>query len=47
MKVYQNIECGNIHFTIKEMLDEARELYDFGDDTNSVTIWDYYQEVEI
>jgi len=47
MKVYQNIECGNIHFTIKEMLAEAREMYDLDDDTNCVTIWDYYREIEI
>lgn len=47
MRVYQNIECGNIHFTIKERLDEAREMYDIDDDTNSVTIWEYYREIEI
>ena len=50
MKYIQNIECGNIFDCtaegLKEVLKEAEELYDFGDDTNSCEIWEYYQIIE-
>ena len=44
-KVYQNKECGNIHFTYDEMIKEAMELYDIGDPTN-VNDWREYYEVK-
>lgn len=43
----QNIECGNIFEAtpagIKEAEAEARELYDWGDSTNDINFWEYYQ----
>ena len=51
MKYIQNIECGNIFpYTLEglmEMREEARELYDFGDDTNDVPITEYYKLIEV
>lgn len=51
MKYIQNIECGNIFpYTLEglmEMRAEAEELYDIGDDTNSVSIAEYYQIIEV
>ena len=32
MTVWMNKEHGNIHFSVKEMLQEARELYDIDED---------------
>lgn len=42
MTVWMNKEHGNIHFFVKEMLQEARELYDIDDPTNEVTLDEYY-----
>ena len=42
MTVWMNKEHGNIHFSVKEMLQEARELYDIDDPTNKVSIEEYY-----
>ena len=51
MKYIQNIECGNIFpYTLEglmEMRAEAEELYDIGDDTNSVSIAEYYTIIEV
>lgn len=47
MKVYRNLECGNIHFTVKEMIEEAKELYDYGDPTNPIELVEYYECIEI
>ena len=44
-KVYQNKECGNIHFDFGEMIKEAMELYDIGDPTN-LNDWKEYYEVK-
>lgn len=50
MKWIQNIECGNIFPATTEGLREARkeaeELYDSGDPTNDLSIWEYYQIIE-
>ncbi len=37
MKVYYNRETGEIFETRKDALQDARELYDFGDPTNMFT----------
>ena len=42
MTVWMNKEHGNIHFSVKEMLQEARELYDIDDPTNEVPLDEYY-----
>ena len=42
MTVWMNKEHGNIHFSVKEMLQEARELYDIDDPTNEVSLDEYY-----
>ena len=46
MKYIQNIECGNIYPATTEGLwaahDEAVELYDINDPTNTLGFWDYY-----
>lgn len=42
MTVWMNKEHGNIHFSVKEMLQEARELYDIDDPTNDVPLNEYY-----
>lgn len=51
MKYIQNIECGNIFpFNLEglmEMRAEAEELYDLNDDTNTVSISEYYQLIEV
>lgn len=51
MTYIQNIECGNIFpYTLEglmEMREEARELYDIDDDTNNVSISEYYQLIKI
>lgn len=47
MAVWLNKECGNIHFTIKEMLEEAREMYDIDDPTNTITLDEYYECITI
>lgn len=38
IKYYMNIENGNIHDTVKEMLKEANEMYDFNDPTNGMLL---------
>lgn len=49
--VYQNIECGNIFDCteqgIAEMFEEARELYDWGDPTNDISITEYYKLIRV
>ena len=35
VKIYQNIENGNFHFTYEAMVEEIRELYDSGYDYHS------------
>lgn len=35
LRIYQNIENGNFHFTYKAMVEEIRELYDSGYDYHS------------
>ena len=47
MFVYQNRECGNVHITLRDALEEAREMYDFGDDCNCVTFDEYYAILEV
>lgn len=46
MKIYQNIECGNLLISYGEALKEARELYDFEDDTNIVSFNELYRRIE-
>lgn len=50
MKYIQNIECGNIYPATTEGLraacNEAIELYDINDPTNTMTFWDLYQIIE-
>lgn len=46
-KYYQNIENGNILESYSEVLKEAKELYDYGDDTNIVPLSEYYQVIEL
>lgn len=43
---YINIENGNI-LTYAEMLEEAAELYDVGDDTNPIGWEEYYELTDI
>lgn len=49
-RLIQNIECGNIFsLTAAGMqlaIEEAKELYDFGDETNDVSFWEYYHIIE-
>ncbi len=48
MKIYMNMEHGNVHLTYKEMIAEAVELYGDIDDDTSAESWErYYQEFEI
>lgn len=47
MQIWQNIENGNIWETYEEVLNEARELYDFDDETNAVPLSEYYQVFEL
>lgn len=47
MRIWQNIENGNILESYSEVLKEAKELYDYGDDTNAVPLEEYYEVVEI
>lgn len=41
-RYYMNIENGNIHNTVEEMLKEANEMYDFNDPTNDTPLDEYY-----
>ena len=43
---YMSIENGNL-VSYWEMLVEAEELYDFGDTTNMLEIWEYYELTNI
>ena len=43
---YFNYECGNL-VTLEEMLEEAAELYDCGDDTNACELAEYYGLTDI
>lgn len=47
MKIYQNIENGNISEFYNEVLKEARELYDYNDETNAIPLSEYYQVIEL
>lgn len=47
MRIWQNIEKGNILESYSEVLKEAEELYDYGDDTNAVPLSEYYQVIEL
>ena len=47
MKIWQNTKNGNILESYSEVLKEAKELYDYGDDTNAVLLEEYYEVVEI
>lgn len=46
---FQNIECGNIFPCTKEGYEElkaeARELYDWGDPTNDISLAEYYRVI--
>lgn len=42
--LYLNKECGNI-LTRDEMIEEAKELYDWGDDTNCLPLSEYYEPI--
>lgn len=46
-RIYINREYGNIFFTYREMMNEAAELYDIGDDTNPLDWSEYYDEIII
>lgn len=50
MKYIQNIKCGNIFPATTEGLraarEEAIELYDINDPTNTLGFWDYYRIIE-
>lgn len=43
---YMNLETGEL-LTRAQMFDQAEELYDFGDYTNSVELWEYYEYTDI
>lgn len=45
MLYYQSKENGNL-LTEEEMLQEAKELYDYGDPTNAVPLSEYYTKVK-
>lgn len=47
MKIWQNIENGNILESYSEVLKEARELYDYNDETNAIPLSEYYQVIEL
>lgn len=51
MKLIQNIECGNIFDIteqgLRELREEASELYDLNDETNLMNLWDYYKVIEV
>ena len=40
--VFYNKKCGNIHFTIEEMLQEAIELYDIYNLPKNMSLGDFY-----
>lgn len=43
---YMNIETGEL-LTKGQMLVQAEEEYDFGDYTNIMELWDYYELTDI
>lgn len=45
-RLYMNIETGEL-LTYAEMIHEAEEMYDFGDWTNALELWDYYELTDI
>ena len=47
MYVFMNKEYGNIHLTMKDAVQEAQDLYDYGDPTNGITFEEYYEVVEV
>lgn len=51
MRYLMNIECGNIYPAtmggVQAAVQEAREMYDYDDNTNAVSIWEYYKLIEI
>lgn len=47
MQIWQNIENGNILESYSEVLKEARELYDYNDETNAIPLSEYYQVIEL
>jgi hypothetical protein len=46
MLYFMNLEHGHL-LTRAEMIQEFREEYDGGDDTNAVSWDEYYKEVEL
>lgn len=45
-RLYMNIETGEL-LTYAEMIREAEEMYDFGDWTNALELWEYYELTDI
>ena len=41
--LWMNRDYGHL-LTYDEMVEEARELYDIGDDTNAVDLFEYYAD---
>lgn len=46
MKIYKNIECGNLHLSFKEAKKEAKIMYDYDDDTNDVAFNELYERMD-
>ena len=47
MMIIQNIECGNIHLSIGEMVDEGAKMYGLYNSVLSPVWAEYYQIIEV
>lgn len=45
-RYYMNLETGEL-LTYREMIEQAEELYDFGDYTNALELLEYYELTDI
>ena len=43
-KMYESKETGEL-LTFREAVEQAQELYDYGDETNHLTLEEYYNEI--
>ena len=43
---YMNLETGEL-LTYKQMIEQAEELYDFGDWTNALELCEYYEKTDV
>lgn len=44
--MYMNLDTGEL-LTYSQMVKQAEEEYDFGDYTNSLELWEYYELTDL